>query len=148
VLQDETEMAFEALRVCHKSHQYPSSRMAKPETLLELLHAVMGSFSAATVIIDGLDEISRNRSDAMELLRRINQPLCAIRTLFASRREIDIEGYLGDYEQVSIAARNSDLELYVGSEIETRTRRKQLNIKDADLKAQIMNRLINGADGI
>lgn len=141
-------MAFEALRVCYHSHQDPSPRLPKPEELLELLHAVARQFSAAAVIIDGIDEISGNRLEATELVRRINQPHCSIRTLFASRCETDIEECLNDYERVSIAARSSDLELYVASEIETRTRRKQLNIKDADLKAKIMRRLINGADGM
>jgi hypothetical protein len=45
-------------------------------------------------------------------------------------------------------ARSSDLELYVASEIETRTRKKELNIKDPDLKEEIMKRLIHGADGM
>jgi hypothetical protein len=148
VLQDETETAFEALGTCYKNHQLPSPRLPRSETLLGLLHEVTRPFSAAAVIIDGLDEISRNRSDAMEILQHLNQPFCAVKTLFASRSEIDIEQYLTDYEQISIAARSSDLELYVASEIETRTRKKQLSIKDSDLKAQIMKRLINGADGM
>lgn len=141
-------MAFEALRLCYHSHQGPSPRLPKLEKLLELLHAVVRPFSVAAVIIDGIDEISSNRLDATELLRCINQPHCSIRTLFASRCEIDIEECLADYERVSIAARSTDLELYVASEIEIRTKRKQLNIKDPDLKAQIMKRLINGADGM
>ncbi|ERF71769.1 hypothetical protein EPUS_01684 [Endocarpon pusillum Z07020] len=148
MVQDETEVAFEALRVCYHSHQDPSPRLPKPEKLLELLHAVVRPFSVAAVIIDGIDEISSNRLEATELLRCINQPHGSIRTLFASRCEIDIEECLDDYERVSIAARSSDLELYVASEIEIRTKRKQLNIKDPDLKAQIMKRLINGADGM
>ncbi|KAF7510128.1 hypothetical protein GJ744_007027 [Endocarpon pusillum] len=132
ILQDETKVAFEALRVCYHNHQDPSPRLAKPEKLLELLHAV----------------VSSNRLKAIELLQCINQPHGSIRTLFASRCEIDIEECLDDYERVSIAARRSDLELYVASEIEIRTKRKQLNLKDPDLKAQIMKRLINGADGM
>lgn len=148
IVQDETGLAFKALQICYQSHQDPSPRLPKPEKLLELLHSVVRLFSAAAVIIDGIDEISSNRFEATELLRSINKPQCSVRTLFASRREVDIEQCLDDYEAVSIAARNSDLQLYVDSEIETRTIRKQLNIKDADLKAQIRRRLINGADGM
>jgi hypothetical protein len=98
--------------------------------------------------MDGLDEITRNRFDTVHLLRRIQQEPRKIRMLFASRRETDIEQCLDGYEQVSIIARSSDLELYVASEIETRTRKKQLNIKDPDLKEKIMKRLIHGADGM
>jgi len=84
----------------------------------------MSHFSVASVVIDGLDEIKRNRLDAISLLRRIAQENCGARTLYASRREVDIKQYLDDYEQVSIVARSSDLELYVASEIDSRTRKK------------------------
>lgn len=105
-------------------------------------------FSVTTVVVDGLDEISSSRFDAVDFLRRLGEDNPHVRTLYASRRETDIEQCLDGYEKVSIVARSSDLELYVASEIETRTRKKQLNIKDPDLKEQIMNRLINGAEGM
>ena len=133
-------MAIEALGIRYQSHQDPSPRLLKPEKLLELLHAVVRPFSAAAVIVDGIDEISSNGLEATELLQCINQPHCSIRTLFASRYEIDTEECLDNHERVSIATRSSDLELYVASEIEIRTKRKQLDIKDSDLKAQIMRR--------
>lgn len=45
-------------------------------------------------------------------------------------------------------AHSSDLALYVASEIEKRIRKRQLSIKDSDLKETIMNRLVNGAEGM
>lgn len=112
------------------------------------MHNITDQFSLTTILIDGLDEITRDRFTAVDLLQRIQQEPRKIRTLFASRREADIEQCLDGFEQLSIVARSSDLELYVASEIETRTRKKQLNIKDPDLKEQIMKRLIHGADGM
>jgi hypothetical protein len=144
------EAAFDVLAVFYEGHYQSSGRLRspKPESLLGLLHEITSLFSVATVVIDGLDEITRNRPDAIDLLRRVHQKNRGIRTLYASRREMDIEQCLDDYEQVSIVARSSDLELYVASEIDKRTRKKQLNIKDPELKEQIMKRLINGADGM
>jgi hypothetical protein len=145
------EAAFDVLAAFYQSHFYqPSSgfRSPNPESLLRLLHQITNLFSLATVLIDGLDEITRNRLDTINLLERIQSEHRKVRTLYASRREVDIEQSLRDYEHVSIAARSSDLELYVASEIDTRTRKKQLNIKDPDLKQHIMKRLIHGADGM
>jgi hypothetical protein len=113
-----------------------------------MLRNITDLFPLTSILIDGLDEITRNRFDTVQLLRRIQQEPCKIRTLFASRCERDIEQCLDGFEQVSIVARSSDLELYVASEIETRTRKKELNIKDPDLKEEIMKRLIHGADGM
>jgi hypothetical protein len=144
------EAAFDVLAVFYEGHHQASGsvRSPKPESLLSLLHEITSLFPVASVVLDGLDEITRNRPDAISLLRRIPQENHGARTLYASRREVDIEQYLDGYEQVSIVARSSDLELYVASEIDTRTQNKQLTIKDPDLKERIMKRLIHGADGM
>jgi hypothetical protein len=145
VLQDDTDSGYNEVRSLYNTHQ---NQTLKPEVLLGLLHDVTQHFAVASIIIDGLDEISHNLPDAIEVLHRINQVDGNIKTLFASRREVDIETYLEDYEMISIAAQSSDLELYVAFEIENRTTRRQLHINDPDLKEDIMKRLINGADGM
>ncbi|CAG8974500.1 hypothetical protein HYALB_00009035 [Hymenoscyphus albidus] len=99
----------------------------------------MEVFSTATVVIDGLDEIAGDRWDTIDLIQRIRQKDSRTRTLYASRKETDIETCLTEYQKVSIAAQSSDLAL---------TRKRQLCIKDPDLKDTIMNRLVNGAEGI
>jgi hypothetical protein len=144
------EAAFDLLIIFHESYLQPSGgyRSPNPESMLRLLHQITDLFSLTTVLIDGLDEITSNRLDAINVIQRIQQDHRRVRALYASRREADIEQSLGGYEQVSIVARSSDLELYVASEIDTRTRKRQLNIKDPDLKEQTMKRLIHGADGM
>ena len=144
------EAAFDLLTIFHESYLQPSGsyRSPNPESMLRILHQITDLFSLMTVLIDGLDEITSNRLDAINVIQRIQQDHRRVRALYASRREADIEQSLGEYEQVSIVARSSDLELYVASEIDTRTRKRQLNIKDPDLKEQIMKRLIHGADGM
>jgi hypothetical protein len=84
----------------------------------------------------------------VELLASLNADGFNIKTLFTSRLETDIELHLGSYEKISIAATNSDLKLYVASEIESRSRKKLLRTRDPDLKREIMDRLVEGAEGM
>jgi hypothetical protein len=41
-----------------------------------------------------------------------------------------------------------DLELYVACEVERRTEARKLRIRDSSLKGEIIQALINGADGM
>lgn len=100
------------------------------------------------IIVDGLDEITNHRADVTRLLRSVNTEGGHIKTLFASRPEIDISYELEDFVQISIAAMSSDLKLYVASEIERRTRERKLRIRDLSLKDHIMTTLVNEADGM
>lgn len=58
------------------------------------------------------------------------------KTLFLSRNEQEICEVLENHDQVSIAA------------TQCRTRNKELRIKDQSLKQNVMNRLVEGADGM
>jgi hypothetical protein len=100
------------------------------------------------IIIDALDECGNDRSKVVELLASLNTDNFNIKTLFTSRLETDIELYLESYEKISIAATSSDLKLYVASEIESRSRKKLLRTRDPDLKKEIMDRLVEGAEGM
>jgi hypothetical protein len=100
------------------------------------------------IVVDGLDEITNNRADVTRLLRSLNTGGGHVKTLFASRPEIDIGYELEYFNQVSIAAMSTDLRLYVASEIERRTREKELRIRDPSLKDHIMTTLVNEADGM
>lgn len=76
------------------------------------------------------------------LIHSLNKPLGTIRTLLASRNEIDIRDVLAEYPSIFIAATSGDLRLYVHSET------KNLSIQDRDLKDHIIKVLIDGADGM
>jgi hypothetical protein len=101
------------------------------------------------IVVDGLDEITNNRAEVTRHLSSLNAEDGKIKTLFASRPEVDIGYELEDFVQVSIAAMSSDLRLYVASEIEKRTRENRLRIgEDQSLKDHIMTTLVEGADGM
>ena len=123
-------------------------RAKTPEELCDLIGKASTHFKNAMIVVDGLDEISEDRADITRFLRDLNDPSRSIKTLFASRPEVDIGHVLEDFEKISIAAMSSDLRLYVGSEIQRRTRERKLNIRDSGLKEHIMKTLIEGADGM
>jgi len=113
-----------------------------------LIRTLSTFFDEVMVIIDALDECGNDRSKVVELLASLNDDNFDIKTLFTSRLETDIELYLDSYEKISIAATSSDLKLYVASEIESRSRKKLLRTRDPDLKKEIMDRLVDGAEGM
>lgn len=110
------------------------------------------SFDDTMVIVDALDECgtSTQIQRITALLASLNddEGTNTVKTLFLSRDEPDIRDVLDEYGQVSIAASTTDLRLYVGAEIKNRTRNKILRIKDSSLIEQIMERLVDGADGM
>ncbi|KAL8728294.1 MAG: hypothetical protein Q9181_005397 [Wetmoreana brouardii] len=120
------------------------------QELRDLIHDIILSFDHATIIVDGLDECGTNATEVTELLASLNPKDTAtnIKTLFLSREEVDISECLGHYVHVAIAARSSDLRLYVGAELDSRVRKKKLRIRDNSLKDYIMEKLVEGADGM
>jgi hypothetical protein len=119
-----------------------------PEDLCVLIQSLSTFFDEVMVIIDALDECGTDRSKVVELLASLSADGFNIKTLFTSRLETDIEFHLDSYEKISIAATSSDLRLYVASEIESRSRKKLLRTRDQDLKKEIMDRLVEGAEGM
>ena len=125
-----------------------TKRAHTPEELCQLIRKLSEYFETAMIVVDGLDEITNDRAGVTRLLRSLNTVGGHIKTLFASRPEVDIGYELEDFVQVSIAAMSSDLRLYVASEIERRTKERKLRIRDPNLKDHIMTALVDGADGM
>jgi Cdc6-like AAA superfamily ATPase len=125
-----------------------STRNPTSEELCGLIRNLSKHFHTTIIVIDGLDEITHSRAEVTRDLSSLNSEGGKIKTLFASRPEVDLGYELEDFVQVSIAAMSSDLRLYVASEIERRTRERRLRIRDPTLKDHIMTTLIEGADGM
>jgi hypothetical protein len=145
----QSELAFNDLEEFYDSHvgmQQDTIRRREPEELCRLITTMAAHFESCMLIIDGLDEISKDRSVITDLLQGLNNGV--IKTLFSSRPEVDIKCHLNDYVQISIAAQSSDLKLYVASEIERRSRTQKLRIQDPDIKEEIMERLVEKAEGM
>ncbi|KAL6716642.1 hypothetical protein ACLMJK_006210 [Lecanora helva] len=120
-----------------------------PKGMCDLFGAMTSMFDHVMIIVDALNECVSNAGEVIEMLVSLRD--CGtlnLKTLFSSRDEPDIRELLGTYTQIPIAARSSDLRLYVAAEIESRTRKKKLRIKDQSLKTYMMDRLIEGAEGM
>lgn len=146
------EQSFEKLQKFYQSKfrdNLPCVRYDLEELRL-LIMTMASDYDHIMIIVDGLDECGRQTRLVVDLLASLNtdQENCNIKTLFLSRYEQDIMEILKEYAQVSIAANIVDLRLYVGAEIEVRTRRKVLRIKDQSMKDHIMERLVEGAEGM
>ncbi len=119
------------------------------DALWSLVRAVTSVFDCAMIIIDGLDECGTNAPSVVDSLNTLSEyEDSTIKTILLSRDEIEIRERLDNYTQLSIAARSSDLRLYVAAEIDLRTRKKSLRIKDQSLKEHILERLVEGAEGM
>lgn len=116
----------------------------------ELIHKLTSIFKRLFIIVDGLDECGHNVSETVRELRDLNPQSCSnISTLFLSRKEHEINQVLSDeYLHISIAARNTDLKLYVYAQMERRTKDERLVIEDPDVRDKIIDKLINNADGM
>lgn len=118
-----------------------------------LLQDISNSFPEVTIILDGLDECGSSpgieRSELIRILSTLHDGHAgSIRIAIASRQERDIEKCFDEFTKVSIAAMSLDLELYVACEVERRTKTEKLRIRDSALKGEIIQVLINGADGM
>jgi Cdc6-like AAA superfamily ATPase len=143
------EGCFKRIGELYKCHFHQTPRGGKIEdSLCTLIGDLSRIFSSVMIIVDGLDEVAVDRSGVTHLLQSLNTPSNNIKTLFASRKEVDLEHPLQDYRQLSISAMSSDLRLYVASEIAKRTNDKRLRIRSPDLKEHIMRTLVEKADGM
>jgi len=142
------EECFKDLAAYYNDHKRSDGSLKEGtgEDLRELISKLALHFKSTMIIVDGLDEISKNRTDVTQLLQELNKCSGKIKTLFASRPEVDIKCHLDDYVHISIAAMSSDLRLYVASEIDRR--KHKLRIKDPSLTEHIMKKLVDGADGM
>ncbi|KAM0153906.1 hypothetical protein ACHAQE_007445 [Botrytis cinerea] len=134
---------------CEKHHMTEITQgSATTDDFCEFIVKLSGNFSTTSILVDGLDEIAEDRAEVTRLLKSLNNPSGTIKTLLASRNEIDIRNVLANYPSVSIAAKSGDLRLYVHSEIEKRTKMGKLRIRDHNLKDHIAKVLTEGADGM
>ena len=115
--------------------------------LRNLLLEMAANFNDVMIIVDALDECDAQTKLVTRLLSSLSDSN-NIKTFFFSRDEQEIRENLEEYNQVSIAAKSSDLRLFVKTELDLRIRKKRLRIKDISLKDNIMKRLVEDADGM
>lgn len=123
------------------------TRLHSKDELLIILRTMLRLFSTISIIVDGVDECGE-AAEGTEMLVLIASQLPHVRMLLFSRRETQIELLLDDFEHLSIATVSQDLRLYVPAQIERRVKLGKLRIRNSDVKDEIVERLVNGADGM
>ena len=148
-LARQNEDGFELLAKVYRPNidQPPRHSMPSVEELNRLLSTLISHFDQVAVVVDGIDECD-DRSGVVMALSRLSSTQPQTRMLLSSRHDQALKQHLSNFEQLSIAAKNDDLKLYVSAEIAQRTEKGSLKIKSTALKDEILERLVNGADGM
>ncbi len=132
----------------HYSRKQVSSSY-RPDELRDLILQLSSFFNQTMIVVDGLDECGKDTTIVVELLSSLGkEEISSVQTFFFSRDEIDIGETLTDYTRLCIAADKSDLQLYVAAELGTRMKSRRLHINNRSIMEHIMDRLVNGANGM
>ena len=130
------EQSFEKVQEFYKIHNPEQRDDTKygPEELRDLILDMTSMFDCVMIDVDALDECGVDADQTFEMLVSLNDcDFMNIKTLFLSLDEPNIRQLLNTYTQLPIAARSSDLRLYVAAEIESRTRKGRLRVRDKSL---------------
>ncbi len=142
--------AFEILQSYYESLR-PSGGMPRQpdeERLKEILLDMAKTFNRVYIVIDGLDECGTDPSVVIGLYSIVSSSDLVSMAIF-SRDELHIRERLEDrFEHIEIAARSEDIRLYVATELELRISEKRLRIRNADLKYEVIDRLVDEARGM
>ena len=147
----QSERCFKASQTFHEVYHSGKqvSTSYPPEELCNLIRKMSSFFKQTMIIVDGLDECDKNTMTVVELLSSLSKSeMSSVRTLFLSRDEIEIREILTDYTPLSIAADKADLQLYVAAELAMRMESKRIHINNPSIRERIIDRLVNGANGM
>ena len=147
----QSERCFKDSEAFHEAHHSGKqvSTSYSPEELRDLILQMSSFFNQTMIVVDGLDECGKDTTTVVELLSSLSKSeMSSVQTLLLSRDEIEIRETLTDYTPLSIAADKGDLQLYVAAEIGTRMKSRRLYINNKSIREHIMDRLVNGANGM
>ena len=149
-LAQQEEACFDVVEKYYRKRTSRGSQWSLPtsEVLADLFVEMSYCFSNCMVIVDGIDECGKDQAEVVELLSGLRERSDTIKMIVLSRNEREIGDYMSNFENVSIAAASSDIRLYVAAEIERRINAKKLRLRNSALKEEIMDKLIDGAQGM
>lgn len=146
--------AFEIL-AAYYADLHPNNNLPKSPSssqLLGILVDMSQTFDQVLMVIDGLDECGLGSSAAQGLCKALcslmeRAPAIAMTVLSRSEQQI-LEELEGKFSHLEIAAQNADVELYVRAELRDRIQKKKLRIRRSALQGEIIQALIDGAQGM
>ncbi|KAE8862439.1 hypothetical protein PTNB29_05001 [Pyrenophora teres f. teres] len=155
-LARQNEQSFQLLQA-YASTLKPRNQLPRNpevEELVELVKEMANTFEDVRIVVDGLDEcgddIGDGAANVSQTLRSLADGHDVISLCCLSRDEVDIREIFDPSfcKHIEIAAHSKDLEHYVRAEIEDRVRTRKLRVKSNNLKDEIINQLVNRANGM
>ncbi|KAF4832402.1 Vegetative incompatibility protein HET-E-1 [Colletotrichum tropicale] len=123
-----------------------------PDDLMKVILTMAQLFDQVYLIIDGLDECQDTTGEVVRALCAIAESSDETSMAVLSRNEDNIREHLSDPEidfvNIQIAAHKEDITEYVTSEIQQRIRTKRLHFEDLSLEGEIVDGLVEGANGM
>ena len=150
----QNENSFARLSDLVKPHLPPQSQVPylDCQLLAQVIKDMSVQFSSTMILVDGLDECGKNVRLVTSYLSDLVAEPSGIKMFLSSRDVPDVRNHFDTFSPVSIAAQSMDIRLYVAAEIDSRmdlkTRGPRLIIGDTALKGEILDRLVNGAEGM
>ncbi|KAK5046977.1 hypothetical protein LTR84_006919 [Exophiala bonariae] len=121
------------------------------DDLFQLVVQMSENFTSVSLLIDGLDECDEHIVEVTSYLSRLDEASSRFRILLSSRQLVEIQHIVQRFQSLSIAARSTDIRLYIAHELEQRTNpssHRPLIIGDENLKGEIMDALVSQAHGM
>ncbi|KAF0315992.1 ankyrin repeat protein [Colletotrichum asianum] len=127
-------------------------RSPDPDDLARVIVTMAKAFDQVYLVIDGLDECQDSTDEVVRALCDIGENSDEISLALLSRHEGNIRDSLQGPEthfiNIQIAAHKEDITEYVTSEIQERIRNKRLHLEDLSLQGEILDGLVDGANGM
>ncbi|KAE9572344.1 hypothetical protein CGMCC3_g11654 [Colletotrichum fructicola] len=118
-------------------------------SLKVLLQSVLKIYDHAYLIIDGLDECGNMTEDVVDVLVDTFEEADNVSVALLSRDEDGIRDRLSDCcVPIDVAAHKHDIMEYVTAQVQERIRVGKLSAYDPELKAEIIQGLVDGAKGM
>lgn len=131
----------------------PHGRVAIVEEIFTLLLDVIKSFSTIYILIDGLDECSKDGLNTIlpmlgQLLLRSTPPL--VKIVLFSREKSNIAEAVKNFPRVRVSSDKISLDLtaFIKETVESKILCGELCITEPLLKVEVINALISGAQGM
>lgn len=148
----ETIVISETLEKQIETYFRPETRVATEEELFTLLLDVLQSYTNIYILIDGLDEC--NKEDINRILPMLSQLLKSeiplLKIALFSREQTTIANTLKGYPSVRVTSDKISLDIssFIKETVESKIGCGQLCISEPLLKTEVINALINGAQGM
>lgn len=118
----------------------------------DLVCSLMQLHPLAYVVLDGLDECDKQpRRDILNFLKRLSMlGKATVRNFVSCRDEDQLLRSLHSYPRIQLtaAALEADIKLFVEDSVRSRIESRQLKIRDPGLEHQISRELVNKAHGM